>query len=124
MIILDTSLWIEFFKRNPVFFDEVVSLLEENKIYALECVFAELMQGTLNQRERKIIFEYWENLPKPEIENLLLKAGWESSKQKWISKGIGLIDSVIILAARETASTIWTLDSKLRSILKKHEIYK
>ena len=98
MVILDTSLWIEFFKRNPVFFDEVVSLLEENKIYALECIFAELMQGTLNQRERKIIFEYWENMPKPDIDNLLLRAGWESSKQKWISKGIGMERIKVLMA--------------------------
>lgn len=124
MVILDTSLWIEFFKRNPLFFEEVLSLLEENQIYALECIFAELMQGALNKRERSIILEYWENLPKPEIDNLLIKAGFESGNQKWISKGIGLIDSVIILAARETASTIWTLDSKLQAILKKDEMYK
>jgi predicted nucleic acid-binding protein len=123
MVILDTSVWIEFLKGNPKFFKKVISLLEENRVYALECIFAELMQGTLNNRERKIIFEYWKNLPKPDIDNIMLKAGWESSKQKWTSKGIGLIDSVILFTARETQSTIWTLDNKLRVILKKEEIH-
>ncbi|MHC4270174.1 MAG: hypothetical protein ACYSTS_17150 [Planctomycetota bacterium] len=81
------------------------------------------MQGALNIRERNIIYEYWLNLPKPEVENLLIKAGIESGKNKWISKGIGLIDSVIILSARETLSKIWTLDKKLKIILKKEEIF-
>ncbi len=53
-----------------------------------------------------MINEYWQNLPKPEISNMFLKAGIESGKSKWLSKGIGLIDSVIILSARETTSRI------------------
>ncbi|GJQ60922.1 MAG: hypothetical protein D8M57_03365 [Candidatus Scalindua sp. AMX11] len=62
------------------------------------------------------------NLPKPEVENLLIKASIESGKNRWDSKGIGLIDSVIIFSAREALSKVWTLDNKLKTILKKEEI--
>ncbi len=123
MIIIDTSIWVEFFKNRQPFFNKTITLLEENQIYALECIFAELMQRALNILERNIIYEYWLNLPKPEVENLLIKTGIESEKNKWISKGIGLIDSVIILSARETSSKIWTLDKKLKIILKKEETF-
>ena len=123
MVILDTSVWVEFFKGRAPFFNTITALLDENQVYALECIFAELMQGALNKRERDILFEYWQNLPKPEIENIFIKAGIESGKNKWISKGIGLIDSVIILSARETISKIWTLDKKLKTISKKEEIF-
>ncbi len=123
MIIIDTSIWVEFFKNRQQIYNKITTLLEENQIYTLECIFAELMQGALNIRERNIIYEYWLNLPKPEVENLLIKAGIESGKNKWISKGIGLIDSVIILSARETLSKFWTLDKKLKNILKKEEIF-
>ncbi len=123
MIIIDASIWVEFFKNRQPFYNKITTLLEENQIYALECIFAELMQGALNIRERNIIYEYWLNLPKPEVENLLIKAGIESGKNKWISKGIGLIDSVIILSSRETLSKIWTLDKKLKKILKKEETF-
>lgn len=123
MIIIDTSIWVEFFKYRQPFFNKITTLLEENQIYALECIFGELMQGALNTRERNLIYEYWQNLPEPEVDNLYLKAGIVSGKNKWISKGIGLIDSVIILSARETLSKIWTLDKKLKSILKKEEIF-
>lgn len=124
MVIIDTSIWVEFFRGKSIFLDKVTVLLEENQVYAVECVFAELMQGALNNRERHIIDEYWQNLPKPEISNMFLKAGIESGKNKWLSKGIGLIDSVIILSARETSSRIWTLDKKLNSVLKREEIFK
>ena len=124
MVILDTSVWVEFFKGRAPFFNTIAALLDENQVYALECIFAELMQGALNNRERDILYEYWQNLPKPEIESVFIKAGIESGKHKWISKGIGLIDSVIILSARETISKIWTLDKKLITILKKEEIFK
>jgi|TARA_Y100000294_G_C8292876_1_gene231490 hypothetical protein len=123
MVILDTSVWVEFLKGKEPFFKKITTLLEENQVYALECIFAELMQGALNSRERDIIYEYWKNLPKAEVKNVFLKAGIESGKNKWLSKGIGLIDSVIILSARETSSRIWTLDKKLKDILEKEEIF-
>lgn len=123
MVILDTSVWVEFLKGRQPFFNKITTLLEENQVYALEAVFAELIQGALNKGEREVIYEYWRNLPNPEIENVLLRAGIESGKNKWVSKGIGLIDSVIILSARETLSKVWTLDKKLKSVLKKEEVH-
>ena len=123
MIIIDTSVWVEFLKGKQPFFKKISTLLEENQVYALECIFAELMQGALNSRERNVINDYWQNIPKPEIKNVFIKAGIESGKSNWLSKGVGLIDSVIILSARETLSKIWTLDRKLQNILKREEIF-
>ncbi|MGR3218743.1 MAG: PIN domain-containing protein [Candidatus Anammoxibacter sp.] len=123
MVIIDTSIWVEFLKCRRPFSKKTTSLLEENQVYALECIFAELMQGALNNRERDIIYGYWQNLPKPEVKSIFLKAGMESGKNKWISKGIGLIDSVVILTARESFSKIWTLDKKLKKMLKNEEIF-
>ncbi|MGR3319754.1 MAG: PIN domain-containing protein [Candidatus Anammoxibacter sp.] len=123
MVIIDTTIWVEFLKNRRPFSKRISTLLEENQVYALECIFAELMQGALNNRERDIIYEYWLNLPKPVVKNIFLKAGIESGKNKWTSKGIGLIDSVIILTARESFSEIWTLDKKLKSMLKSDEIF-
>jgi hypothetical protein len=42
-------------KRREPFFKKITTLLEENQVNALECIFAELMQGALNSRERDII---------------------------------------------------------------------
>lgn len=123
MVIIDTSAWIEFFKGNQPCFDHVSELLYRNEILALSSIFGELLQGAKNKRERSIIQEFWQNLPKISEDNLFIKAGLESGKNKWIDKGIGLIDSVIIAASRNTGSFVLTFDKKLLSILKKEEKY-
>lgn len=123
MIILDTSLWIEFLKHNAKYYSHIVYLLENQKILAVECIFGELLQGAKNQREIEIISRYYENLPKVFINNGWLIAGIYSSENKLISKGVGLIDCFIIISARLYNAKIWSLDKKLNSILTEQEKY-
>jgi predicted nucleic acid-binding protein len=123
MIIPDTSLWIEFLKNNREYFAKVKHLLENQQILAVECIFAELLQGAKNKREIEIISLYWENLPKIKIENGWIQAGIYSSANKLISRGVGIIDSYIIISARNSNAQIWSLDKKLNSLLKKEEIF-
>jgi predicted nucleic acid-binding protein len=124
MVLADTSIWIEFLRGNQPFFDQVSEVLEKNEILALSLIFGELLQGAENNNERKVIIDFWNNLPKLPETDLFIRAGLESNRHKWIHKGIGLIDSAILVAARDTSSFIWTLDKKLLSILRKEEIYK
>ena len=117
MIILDTSIWIEFFKVNPSCFETIQKLIEEQQVLAVDCIFGELLQGARNKREREIIKDYWENLPKAGVSGLWIEAGIYSSENKLISKGIGLIDAVIIKASQRNNALLWSLDTKLNSIL-------
>jgi len=55
MIILDTSVWIEHLKNNQSFFPKISKLLESGEILAVECVFAELLQGVKENSEKDII---------------------------------------------------------------------
>ena len=121
MIILDTSIWIEFLKNNPEYFSKVKYLLENQQVLAIECIFGELLQGAKNKREIEIISLYWENLPKIIIENGWIQAGIYSSVNKLTSQGVGIIDSFIITSARNNNAQIWSLDKKLNSLLKKEE---
>ena len=50
-------------------------------------------------------------------------AGLESGRNKWIDKGIGLIDAAVIMAARSARAQIWTLDKKLKGVLDPQESY-
>lgn len=117
MIILDTSIWIEFLKGNPNYFMVARYLLENQEVIAVECIFGELLQGAKNKKESEIIRHYWENLPKINHEGLWIKAGEYSSENNLLSKGVGLIDAAIIIAAQRISAQIWTLDKKLNSIL-------
>ena len=123
MIILDTSVWIEYFRGNPPFYKHVSDLLVRNEVCAVSPIFGELLQGAGNTGERAVISEIWNNLPKAPEDELFIRAGTESGRNKWPDKGVGLIDGVILMAARENVSFIWTLDRKLMRLLKPEEKY-
>ena len=123
MIILDTSIWIEFLKQNLDYFEKIKDLLESQKVLAVECIFAELLQGARDESERTIIESYWENLPKSVHENIWIQAGKYSSEYKLVSKGVGIIDTVILLSARFSGAKLYTLDKKLIALLDENEVF-
>ncbi len=117
MILPDTSIWIEFFKNNKDFFYLLERLIEERKVFVLECIFGELLQGCRSDKERSIVKGYWGNLPKVNEEGIWISAGTMSSESKLHSKGVGLIDLAILAAARKHKLKVWTLDKKLAKVL-------
>jgi len=123
LILADTSIWIDFFRTETKVFVEFRSLLEKREVVSLDCIFGELLQGASHQRERKLILEYWDSIPKITITDLWVKAGSFSSESRIISKGVGLIDCAIILAARSVGASIWTKDKKMNGVLATTERY-
>ena len=116
-IIADTSIWIEFLKNSKDIFPLMQKLLEKNCIVAAECIFGELLQGVKTNRERDIILGYWEHLPKTDESDVWIDAGIYSNENKLLGKGIGLIDSALIILAVKNKLRLWTLDKKLKKIL-------
>ena len=123
MIIADTSIWIEFLQQHEPFATRLPILMESQQILIAEPIVGELLQGSRKGREQRIIMDFWENLPKWDEHGVWVKAGQNSSKEQWSSKGVGLIDAFIITLARETHSQIWTLDKKLSKLLKPSELF-
>ncbi|MFH0920743.1 MAG: PIN domain-containing protein [Fibrobacterota bacterium] len=123
MILADTSVWIEYFRKHEPVFSLLARLLAGSRILGSEAVFAELLQGARNESERRLILEHWNYLPKWDESGLYIRAGAEAGRHKWSSAGIGLIDSAIIILAHETQSQVWTLDKKLLAVLKPYERY-
>lgn len=123
MIIVDTSVWIEFLKANESYFSRMKDLLEQRNVLGIECIFGELLQGVKNNREKKIINDYWNYIPKINESGCWIKAGVYSQENNHISKGVGLIDSFIIVIGKLTESEIWTIDKKLLSTLEEKYTY-
>lgn len=97
MILIDTSVWIEFFKQRDPVVDRLRPLLSEQKVLTLEPVFSELLFGVHNKKEREIIQSYWQVLPRIEFgRNSMLEAATFANKNDYQSKGIGLMDAIII----------------------------
>lgn len=123
MILVDTSIWIEFFRGREPFFTSLKEQIARQNIFAPECVFGELLQGARDQGERALLTDYWQYLPRQDEAGLWLEAGSLSSEKRFVSKGVGLIDALIVVMAREHRSQIWTLDKKLLSVLEDKEIF-
>lgn len=123
MIILDTSIWIEYFKGNEPYFQEVQGLIDARMIYGIEPIFGELLQGALSKRERDYILKFWEYISKIEEPELFIHAGELSFDKKLVSKGIKLIDSSIIYCTIKHNCKLWTLDKKIINFLDKKFLY-
>ena len=123
LLILDTSIWIEYLKNNQNYFHEVRKLLESGEVLAVDCVFGELLQGAKNIYEVNIILDFWKHLPKEDYGNVIVKAGVYSSEKKLLDKGVGLIDAIILMHGIKSNSKIWTLDKKFYKIIPKEFRY-
>lgn len=112
-VVFDTSIWIEYFKANPTYFETCRNHFEEGNAYSLEIIFSELVQGAKGKREIGIINGHFENLPLLDRQGLIFESGVFSQNQGLISKGIGLIDSIIIFSTVSSGLQLWTLDKKI-----------
>ena len=120
MILVDTSVWIDFFRKSDSEINERLSgLLEDGEVIAISAIFGELLQGAKNEAEEKTILEFWDSLPKMEEEDLFIDAGKLSREFKLPSKGVGLVDSYILSACKREKLTLWTLDKKLLEVYSK-----
>jgi predicted nucleic acid-binding protein len=123
MIIPDTSVWIEFLKGKEPFLAELGLLLEDRQVVALECIFGELLQGAKTRRERTIITDYWNSLPRIDEPGLWIKAGRFAGEHRLFAKGIGLIDIFIVKAAEFSGARVWTLDKGMMSVLPEEMLF-
>ena len=117
MLILDTSVWIEYLKNNQNFYQKISHFLEIGEILAIDYVFGELLQGVKNKHEKEIVLNYWKYLPKVNYENIIIESGLYSAENKLLSYGVGLIDATILMYGIKSKSKIWTLDTKFLRII-------
>jgi predicted nucleic acid-binding protein len=117
MIIVDTSVWIEFLRGHPPYQSAMISLLEERRVPALDCIFGELLAGAKSERERSLLLSYRDFLPPLSDDRLFIRAGLHAGREKLKDRGVGLIDAAILVAALETGYPVWTLDGKLKGVM-------
>jgi len=123
-VIFDTSIWIEYLKGNENYFDQCQQIIENGLVKGVEVVFAELLQGALNKREIELIKQFYRLIKPIKIPVLLVISGDYSRENKLLSKGIGLIGSVIIVSTINSNSRLWTLDQKILKFLGEYYLYK
>jgi predicted nucleic acid-binding protein len=119
VILIDTSVWVDFFRRsNQQLIDKLEPLIESNEVVAVSCVFGELLQGARNESEEKVILDFWSALLKVDETNLFIETGKISGKYKLFNRGIGLIETYILAAALKYNIPLLTLNKTLVKLIR------
>ena len=122
-VLIDTSVWIEYFRGNRAYIEPGLELIDRGMAFSLEVVFAELAQGAKGKRELEMILGFFANMKLLDNSGLTLRAGILSQQNQLVSKGIGLIDSILILCTLEYDLRLWTLDKKILSFLDRDKVF-
>ena len=122
-VLIDTSVWIEYFRGNRNFIDPGLELIDLGMAYSLEVVFAELAQGAKGKREMEVILAFFSNMKLLDSPGLIFKAGAFSQQNRLIEKGIGLIDAILIVCTIKNDLKLWTLDKKILSFLEPNRVF-
>jgi predicted nucleic acid-binding protein len=124
MILVDTSVWIDYFRRKEDLAAEFKLLLDARKLLAFEPVFSELFYGVRNEREARIIQSFWEVLPKAEFgSGSMLQAAGLAQDEDFLKKGIALMDALIIKACYDNNCLLWTFDKRILSYLESRYLF-
>lgn len=114
MILADTSIWIEMFRRGK-FKAELGSLIANDQLCTHPFVVAELACGHLPNREQTL----------PDLDTLFALPTIRTADVRFMiearglaSKGIGFIDAQLIASCLATQGTqIWTIDGPLGRVV-------
>src|SRR3990167_5520586 len=122
MVLIDSSVWVEFFGANPspeiAYLDQ---LILEKKIATCLPIMAEVLSGAMSNRTRTIVQESFESMVFIDLdwkskyvwEQLALLA--EAAKKKKIGVP-GIVDRMIILSAINANMGIWSFDKRLNQL--------
>ena len=110
MILADTSIWIEMFRRGG-FKAELDTLIANDQLCTHPCVVAELACGYLPDRQRTLsLLDHLIALRVVRLADVRVMI----EARGLASKGIGLTDAHLIASCLATPGTqIWTIDSAL-----------
>ena len=126
-ILIDTSVWIAYFKENNrLFAEKVDQLLTHSEIFVPKVVLAELFQGAKSEKEISVIEAFIDAFQVIDqrfpvnriifVEETWLEAGRLSYSMKRKGITIHLMDCYIAILALENGCRIFSLDEHFNLI--------
>ena len=113
-VLIDSSVWIEYFRGNPAVADRVDALITENMVVGCDVILAELVPALLHRKERRFAALL------KEIERHPLSVDWDAliamqvvCLKHGINK-VGIPDLLIVQYAIRHGYTLFTLDAHFR----------
>jgi hypothetical protein len=117
-ILIDTSVWIDYFRNKSVVFVEFVQgIVKAHEICVPRIVLAELMQGAKSEKELSVIAAFMEAFTIiDQTEQTWLRAGRASYELKKKGKSVNLTDCYIAVIAKENGCCVFTLDRHFKDL--------
>lgn len=110
-ILVDTSAWIEFFRKKEPWHSAISGLMDDKRICCSGVILAELIQGAKSKKELDVlrdfrhVFEFLD-----ESVDLWQSAGELSNIFQRKDKSVGLSDCYLAVSAKASKVKILTLD--------------
>lgn len=119
-ILVDTSVWIDYFKGSDANFQSKVDKTLTNcRIYVPKVVLSELIQGAKSEKEIAVIEDFIDAFYIVDQKNdTWLNAGRLSFSMKRKGITVNIIDCYIAVIASENDCGIFSLDEHFKSIKK------
>lgn len=123
-VLVDTSCWIEAFRRRESFESTVVeSLIREDVIVTSSLVIAELLRGARGDKEIRFIKEEFSEIPTIKgLDQLGIKIGQLGFKLKKGGYTIATLDLALSTLAIENDLLLYSLDHHFEMIAKQSSL--
>lgn len=111
-VLVDTSVWIEFFRKHEPYYSIVTRLIDDEQVYCCGIILAELMQGAKSDKELSVLDDFPRVFPFiAETPQLWADAGRLAFQLRRKDVTIGLSDCYIAVAAASVRAQVATLDN-------------
>ena len=122
-VLVDTSVWIEFFRKHEPYHSVVTRLIDEEQVVCCGIILAELMQGAKSDKVLTVLADFLQVFTFiPETAELWVAAGKLSFQLRRKGITIGLSDCYIAVAAASARHQVATLDSHFEALCKPAKI--
>lgn len=110
MILADTSVWVDHFRRRTI---RLPALLEAGEVVCHPFVIGELACGNLRNREE--ILALLQALPQAAVVTQQDALGLIETRDL-MGRGVGWVDVHLLAACLVTDAALWTLDRRLAAV--------
>lgn len=124
MVLVDTSVWIEFFHRkSQIDHAKIEELMGERRVVTCRPILAEILSGQMSMEIRRTISLAFSSMTYVDPD-WNLSENWHriaelSLEARKMGLGVpGIVDRMILLSVRESGAMLWTLDKKLQKLAK------
>lgn len=119
-ILVDSSVWVEYFRRQESVFEHINFLVEQKRAATIELVLAELIQGAITRKEIDIIRDLADAIPiLPEKQDTWEKAAILSFEMRRKGVTVGLTDCYIAVLSKSHQAKLFSFDNHFK-IISKH----